>query len=61
MNDLQEPDLAMPYFFKAIQGVQPGDPYVVALARTLREKNRADLAEAIERADRAPAGGMPVH
>ena len=55
MNDLGEPESAMPYFLKAIQGIPAGDPYVASLAEELRGKNRNDLAEVILRADQAPS------
>lgn len=48
MNDLDEPDLAMPYFAQAIEDVSPRDPFPLHLAAELRAKGRPDLAEKIE-------------
>ena len=48
MNDLDEPDLAIPYFVKAIAGAPPTDAFPQMLAAELREKGRPDLAEKIE-------------
>lgn len=48
MNDLHEPDLAMPYFTKAIESVHPYDPFPQQLADELSDKKRPDLAKAIE-------------
>lgn len=53
MNDLGEPDLALPYFVKAIQSVPPGDPFAGQLADELRAKGRPDLAASIENLERA--------
>lgn len=53
MNDLGEPDLAIPYFVKAIESVPPGDPFAAQLAGELRAKGRPDLAASIESVDRA--------
>lgn len=55
---LQEPDLAMPYFLKAIHDVPPGDPYVRQLMAELDALGRPDLAEVIGRADSAPRDAM---
>ncbi len=49
MNDLAEPDLAFPYFVKAVESIPPGDPFPWQLGAELRSKGRPDLAEAIER------------
>jgi len=49
MNDLGEPDLAMPYFIRAIQGVKPVDPFPQQLASELVIKGRPDLAAKIEK------------
>jgi len=48
MNDLGEPDSAMPYFAKAIQGAKSADPFPQQLASELMEKDRPDLATKIE-------------
>lgn len=53
MNDLGEPDLAIPYFVRAIESVPSGDPFAAQLAGELRTKGRPDLATAIENLDRA--------
>lgn len=50
MNQFSEPDLAMPYFLKAIQAAPPGDPYAWDLRDELRSKGRGDLAAVIEQA-----------
>ena len=47
MNDLAEPDLAMPYFIRAIQQASRNDPFARQLAGELRVKGRPDLAERI--------------
>ncbi|MFT4177988.1 MAG: hypothetical protein QM612_00760 [Thermomonas sp.] len=49
MNNMGEPDAAMPYFTKAINASTPDDPFANSLAAELREKNRPDLAVQIER------------
>ncbi|MBS0200386.1 MAG: hypothetical protein JSR70_08030 [Proteobacteria bacterium] len=49
MNDLHEPDLAIPYFVKAIAAIPPNDPFPAQLAAELKEKGRPDLAQTIER------------
>lgn len=48
MNDLDEPDLAMPYFTSAINAASPFDPFPRQLASELRDKGRPDLAAKIE-------------
>jgi hypothetical protein len=48
MNDLTEPDLAIPYFSKAIQAAPPGDPFPRQLATELQEIGRHDLAAEVE-------------
>ncbi|MBD9469954.1 hypothetical protein [Pseudoxanthomonas sp. PXM01] len=50
LNDLGEPDLAMPYFIRAIEAAAPQDPFPQQLAGELRDKGRPDLAEKVERA-----------
>jgi hypothetical protein len=49
MNDLAEPDAAMPYFLRAIGSAPPNDPFPAQLASELRGGGRPDLAEQIER------------
>jgi len=53
MNDLKEPDQAMPYFDVAINAAHPADPFPQQLAGELRTKNRPDLAKKIEQAWKA--------
>jgi hypothetical protein len=48
MNDLSEPDLAIPYFVEAIEANPPNDPFPRQLGAELRAKGRPDLAEKIE-------------
>ncbi len=55
MNDLQEPDLAIHYFIRAIQGIPLNDPFPGQLAQELRDKGRPDLAAKIERTRRGRA------
>ncbi|WP_169447768.1 hypothetical protein [Luteimonas mephitis] len=47
MNDMDQPDLAMPYFTKAIALLPPLDPFPMQLASALHAKGRPDLAEKI--------------
>ncbi|MBD9436880.1 hypothetical protein IB223_12325 [Pseudoxanthomonas sp. PXM03] len=49
MNDLSEPELALPYFFEAIEANPPNDPFPQQLGAELRAKGRPDLAEKVER------------
>ena len=49
MNDLSEPDLAMPYFIRAIEAAPPYDMFAPDLASELKAKGRPDLAKTIER------------
>lgn len=49
MNDLNEPDLAIPHFIRAIKAALPGDPFPQQLGAELRAKSRPDLAEKVER------------
>lgn len=49
MNDLSEPDLAIPYFIDVVKAAPPGHPFPWQLGAELREKGRPDLAEKIER------------
>ena len=53
MNDLNEPDQAMPYFTVAINAANPADPFPQQLAGELRTKDRPDLAEKVEQAWKA--------
>lgn len=48
MDDLAEPDLAIPYFIRAIEAIPVDDPFPWELAAELREKGRPDLAKTIE-------------
>jgi len=50
MKAWSEPDLAMPYYLKAIARIPRGDPFVGELAADLRDKGRPDLARIIEQA-----------
>ncbi len=50
MNDLQEPDLAIHYFIRAIEASPPRDPFPQQLSAELRAKGRPDLAEMVGRA-----------
>lgn len=47
MNDMGKPDLAIPYFAKAIALLPPLDPSPLQLASELQAKGRPDLAERI--------------
>ena len=47
--DLNEPDRALPYFIKSIEGRPANDPFPAQLAGELRARGRPDLAERIER------------
>lgn len=62
MNDLSEPDQAMPYFIKAISAAPPYDVYSQELAAELREKGRPDLARTIDKlvTSRLAAPATPV-
>lgn len=53
MNDMGSPDLAMPYFFKAVALAPPFSPFPARLANVLRTKGRADLAEKVEQLNQA--------
>lgn len=48
MNDLNEPDMAIPYFAVALSAANPMDPFPQQLAAELRAKQRPDLAEKVE-------------
>ena len=49
MNDLKEPDQAMPYFIVALHAANPMDPFPQQLAQELRAKHRPDLALKVDR------------
>lgn len=48
MNDLSEPDPAMPYLLRAVEAAPPYDPLRFQIGAELRSRNRPDLAERIE-------------
>ena len=48
MNDLAEPDQAMPYFTVALSAANPLDPFPHQLADELRAKHRPDLAMKVQ-------------
>lgn len=48
MNELDEPNQAMPYFTIAVRAASPADPFPQQLAGELREKGRPDLAMQVE-------------
>ena len=48
MDDLSEPELALPYFEAAINANPPSDPFPQQLGAELRQKGRPDLAETID-------------
>ena len=48
MNDLGEPDQAMPYLTVALNAANPMDPFPYQLADELRAKHRPDLAMKVE-------------
>lgn len=48
LNDLGEPETALPYFMRAIEGAPPHDPFPAQLALELRQKGRPNLARQIE-------------
>lgn len=49
MDDLAEPELALPYFEKVIQAIPPHDPFAVDLATDLRAMGKPELAVEVER------------
>ncbi len=59
LNDLQEPDRALPYFIKSIEARAANDPFPFQLGAELRAKGRPDLAERIEQL-RAPPSPPPA-
>ena len=48
MNDLEDPDLAMPYFTAAIKAAHWNNPFPQQLGAELRSKGRPDLAASME-------------
>jgi len=48
MDDLDEPDMAIPYFIRAIEAAPPNDPFARQLGTELRAKGRPDLAQRVE-------------
>src|SRR5690606_22701818 len=48
MNDLEDPDAALPFFIRAIGEVRPDDPFPRQLGAELRSKGRPDLAAKVE-------------
>lgn len=50
MNDLEEPDLAIPYFMQAVEAAPPGDPFPWQLGDEFRSMGRPDLANIVEQA-----------
>lgn len=60
MNDLEDPDQAMPYFAVAIGAANPADPFPQQLAGELMTKNRADLARRVEQLWKAKYSAAPV-
>ena len=56
MNDLANPDQAMPYFIAAVSAASPRDPFPWQLASELKAKGRPDLAEKIENLGKARIG-----
>lgn len=60
MNDLEDPDQAMPYFAVAISAANPADPFPQQLAGELMTKNRADLAKRVEQLWKAKYSAAPV-
>lgn len=57
MNDLGEPDQALPYFIRAVEVAPQGDPFPWRLATELRAAGRPQLAESVERAGLARQRG----
>ena len=47
MDNMGEPDRAMPFFIQAIKKSPPTDPFPMHISQQLHEKGRADLAEKI--------------
>lgn len=47
MDNMGEPDRAMPFFIQAIEKSPPTDPFPMQISKELREKGRPDLAERI--------------
>ena len=61
MNDVKEPDLAMPYFTTAIEGISPEDPFPRQLGAELREIGRPDLGGKIEQLDASRRRAAGLH
>lgn len=61
MNDLSEPERALPFFIEAIRANPPTDPFPRQLGAELRALGRSDLAETIEQlgSTRRQAADMP--
>lgn len=55
MNDLGEPERAMPYLTKVVQAIPPTDPFTLQLLADLRSMGKPELAEAIEKSALQPA------
>lgn len=53
MDDLNEPDQAMPYFIRAVKVANLHDPFPQQLASELEAKGRPDLAQQIKRFEKA--------
>lgn len=51
MNDLDSPDLAIPFFVQAIRIIGPEDPFSERLHKELRAKGRDDLADLVRLAE----------
>lgn len=58
LNDMSDPDAALPYFLKALKASSLKDPFPRQLANELRLKGRPDLAERIEQLDQARRHAM---
>lgn len=58
MNDLAEPELAIPYFAEAIAGIPPNNAFPQQLGAELRAIDRPDLAAEIERIGSAKRGAQ---
>lgn len=58
MDDFNEPDLALPYYVKALESVPPGDSFAWELADRLRARGRGDLIVAVAQAARVPKSAL---
>lgn len=56
LNDLHDPDRALPYFIKSIEGRRANDPFARQLGTELRAKGRPDLAKTVEQLVYAKVG-----